>query len=266
MASAPEDAVAAALAQRVGEDEPHANGPATGQGPCGRPLQLLLPRKCARQGRNVAPASAPPVPCRPGFSRMKYAIVEDQTLVRQMIRSQIPGCAWEGACLADLKDLPEVELLILDLELPDGNALDWLTAQPKHPPVIILTSVKEDVLVHRALKTDAMGLVHKEDPVDVLKAAINAVQHGGVFYSKTFQQFRSRINSDPEAYHKLLTGREQEVLSYLGQGLSSAEVAQIIGLKESTVNDCKSTIMHKIGAKNHPELMRYALAKGFAKI
>jgi len=197
---------------------------------------------------------------------MKYAIVEDQTLVRQMLRDQIPGCVWEGGSLADLKALPAVDLLLLDLELPDGNALDWLAQQAKHPPVIILTSVKEDVLVYRALKTDAVGLVHKEDSLEVLKAAINAVLHGGMFYSKTFQQFRTRINADPEAYHKVLSDREQEVLSYLGQGLSSAEVAQIIGLKESSVNDHKSTIMRKIGAKNHPELMRYALAKGFTKI
>ena len=100
----------------------------------------------------------------------------------------------------------------------------------------------------------------------MLKAAITAVLHGGVFYSKTFQQFRSRINADPDAPHKVLSDREQEVLTYLGQGLSSAEVAQIIGLKESSVNDYKSIIMRKTGAKNHPELMRYALAKGIAKI
>lgn len=197
---------------------------------------------------------------------MKYGIVEDQTLVRQMLRNQIPGCVWEGACLNDLRNLPEVELLILDLELPDGNALDWLASQPKHPPVLILTSGKEDVLVHRALQTDAVGLVHKEDPLEVLKAAIGVVLHGGVYYSKTFQHFRKCLNADPVAFHKMLSAREQEVLSYLGQGLSSAEVAQIIGLKESSVNDCKSKLMHKLGVKNHPELMRYALAKGFTKI
>ena len=197
---------------------------------------------------------------------MNYALVEDQTIVRQMLREKIPGCIWEGSCLADLDNLPQVDLLILDLELPDGNALDWMEFRKKLPPILILTSVKEDVLVYRALKTDAVGLVHKEDPIEVLQAAITAVSHGGVYYSKTFQQFRTRINADPVAYHKLLTPREQEVLGYLGQGLSSSEVAQIIGLRESGVNDHKSTIMRKIGVKSHPELMRYALAKGFAKI
>ncbi len=197
---------------------------------------------------------------------MKYAIVEDQTIVRQLLRDKIPGCIWEGRCLADLADLPKVDLLLLDLELPDGNALDWMAATLDRPPVLILTSVKEDVLVYRALQTDAVGLVHKEDPFEVLQAAITAVLHGGVYYSKTFQQFRSRINADPAAHHKLLTAREQEVLSFLGQGLNSAEVAQIIGLKESSVIDYKSTIMRKIGVRSHPELMRYALAKGFAKI
>lgn len=197
---------------------------------------------------------------------MKYAIVEDQNLVRQMLREKIPGCVWEGRSLADLKKLPEVDLLILDLQLPDGNALDWLAHHKNPPPTLILTSVMEDVLVLRALKSEAMGVVHKEDTFEVLQTAITAIMSGGVFYSKTFQQFRSRINADPVAYHKLLSAREQEVLGYLGQGLSSAEVAQIIGLKETSVNDYKSTIMHKVGAKNHPELMRYALAKGFAKI
>ena len=197
---------------------------------------------------------------------MKYAIVEDQTIVRQMLRDKIPGCIWEGRCLADLAQLPKVDLLLLDLELPDGNALDWMAATPERPPVLILTSVKEDVLVYRALKTDAVGLVHKEDPFEVLQAAITAVLHGGVYYSKTFQLVRTRINADPEAHHKLLSAREQEVLGYLGQGLNSAEVAQIIGLKEASVADYKSTIMRKIGARSQVELMRYALAKGFAKI
>ena len=197
---------------------------------------------------------------------MKYAIVEDQAIMRQLLRERIPGCIWEGKCIADLKDLPAVDLLILDLQLPDGNSLEWLAAQKPPPPVLILTSVTEEVLVLKALKAEAMGVVHKEDSIEVLQMAIAAILQGGVFYSKTFQNFRSRINADPQAFHKLLSPREQEVLAFLGQGLTSAEVAQMIGIKESSVNDHKSNIMHKVGAKNHPELMRYAIAKGFTKI
>lgn len=197
---------------------------------------------------------------------MRYAIVEDQTLLRQFLKDKIPGCVWEGSTVADLRNLPKIDLLILDLELPDGNALDWMEGKTNLPPILILTSIKEDVLVVRALKADAVGVVHKEDSFEVLQAAIAAVTSGGVFYSKTFQNLRSRINADPDAYHKLLTPREQEVLGYLGQGLSSSEVAQMLGLKESSVVDHKAAIMKKIGAKTHPELMRYAIAKGFSKI
>ena len=95
---------------------------------------------------------------------MQILLIEDHALVRGLIanhlRGQFEQCEIiEADSLAKLLTLAhkiaEVKLAIVDLELPDGNAIEWIEGAASQYPelrVIVLSSVNQDVILYRALR------------------------------------------------------------------------------------------------------------------
>jgi DNA-binding NarL/FixJ family response regulator len=209
---------------------------------------------------------------------LSFLVVEDQTLVRQLliadIQKKIPGCAiTEAGSLEELtrldsKGLGPVSLAIVDLELPDGNALDWVEAyasRPERPKVLLLSSMVEDFVLARALRSQTSGFVHKNDSRETLMTAIELVLAGNLYYSPTVQRLRIAMNSDPDLFSKILSEKEQEILKLIAEGNSNEEIAEIEGSKVTTILFHRKNIMHKLNIHSAPELMRYAFQKGFAR-
>ena len=179
---------------------------------------------------------------------LRVVLVEDQTMFRMAIVQQLalvlPKAVFkEIGTVAELEKIDPLDhdLAIVDLELTDGTALNWIDRVcqlPKPPPVIILSSVdpRNEVLVFRAAHAGVAGFVHKHEPISVLISAVHTVLGGGMYYSPIVNQMR-RSQSRPDFYNKILTDREQELLRYIGEGLTSEEIAQIMGLRQNSVND-----------------------------
>ncbi len=207
---------------------------------------------------------------------LQFLLVEDQQLLRELLRSHLqkafPGCKIvEVESLTSLKNISSssvFDLIIIDLELPDGNSMDWVidrVKQPTEPRVLILSSSDEDYVLYRALHSNIPGFVHKNDNTETLLTAIRAVLAGDVFFSSTVQKMRSRMQTDPLFFAKILSDREQEILKYIGQGLRNPEIAQLVNppLSESTVADHRKRIMAKLKLHREADLIRYAQDKGF---
>jgi DNA-binding CsgD family transcriptional regulator len=64
----------------------------------------------------------------------------------------------------------------------------------------------------------------------------------------------------------MLTKREQQLLALLGSGLTDDEVARVLRLSPYTVQIHRRTIMGKLDVHRTPDLIRYAVSKGFAKL
>jgi DNA-binding NarL/FixJ family response regulator len=210
-------------------------------------------------------------------SDLRFFILEDQTILRELLRTHLEK-EYPGSSIVEAQTLGEAraamalsdtfDLAIVDLELPDGNALDWIIGWMQgntQRKALILSSVHEDYVLYRALHSNVPGFVHKNDDTEVLRLAIRSVLAGGMFFSSTVQKMRSRIGADPVFFNKVLSEREQEALVYLGKGLSNEEVAEYLGLKASSVQDHRKHIMNKLGIHSQAELMRYAVEKGFSK-
>jgi DNA-binding NarL/FixJ family response regulator len=206
-----------------------------------------------------------------------FFVVEDQTLVRRLLVAHLRGryaeCrideAGSVAELAGAEATQTADLTILDLELSDGSALDWVegwAARQAAPRVVILTARDEDYVLFRALRSNLPGFVHKEDEPQILHLAIDTVLAGGTFFSPTVQRLRSRLQTAPDFFHRILSEREQKILELIGGGLDDSEAAGLLGLRGSSVADHRKNIMGKLGLHSRPELMRYAIEKGFSRI
>ena len=206
---------------------------------------------------------------------MTVLLIEDHSLVRRLIanhlRGQLKRCQIiEADSLAKLATLAEkigeVRLAIVDLELPDGNAIEWIegaTSQYPELRIIVLSSVNQDVILYRALRCGVAGFVHKSDDLELLETAIGTVLGGGGFLSPKIQRMRSAMSAHPDFFVKILSDREQAVLRCIAQGLSVPETASILGLSENAVFKHHSSVKGKLGIRNDQELTLYAVRKGF---
>lgn len=162
------------------------------------------------------------------------------------------------------------DLIILDLELPDCDGLDLLPDLRELAPaakVIALSSHIDEVTVHRVLQAQIDGFVDKNgQPVDALREAVRVVMEGRQFLSPAVQGVRRALREAPEAFPKLLSDREQEILGLIGHGYTNGEIAERVGLRAVTVQTHRCNIMAKLDIHSTSHLIRYAIEKGFTRV
>ena len=206
---------------------------------------------------------------------MKFALVEDQVMFRTMLRRVlVEDCrgevVFEAGTLAELRAgqaaLHGVDLLLLDIRLPDGDGIDIIAELTKAHiavPVLLVSSSCEDYIVHRVSRSFVQGFVHKDEDPKVLLTAIQMIAAGGAFYSPRFVQRQRELAHAQENFTKILSDREQELVRLFGAGYTDAEVAATLGLGASTVKTHRRNVMLKLDLHSADDLQRYALKGGF---
>lgn len=209
---------------------------------------------------------------------MKIVVIEDHQLVRDMLvlscgnivaKAQARGASTGTEGVALCREF-QPSLVFLDLALPDGDGIDFVPDLFQAAPgvkVIALTSHTDEFTLHRALRAQVHGFVDKnEQPLKVLAEAIATVMEGRRYFSSAAQRLRVAMRSNPVDFSKLLSDREQELLAFFGAGLSNEEVSQRLHLSVGTVKNHRLNIMNKLDVHGTPQLMRYALKKGFTRL
>lgn len=159
------------------------------------------------------------------------------------------------------------DIVVLDLGLPDRDGLDLLddllATSPKSK-VIGISGYTDEFTMHRAIHSKLHGFMDKnEQTVEALTEAIAIVLKGQRYLSALAQKISLSLRQNPLSFDKILSAREQGLLSLFGNGLTNEEVAEVVGLSELTVRNHRCRLLSKLGLRTSPELMRYALEKGF---
>jgi DNA-binding NarL/FixJ family response regulator len=158
-------------------------------------------------------------------------------------------------------------LLLLDVMLPDGSALELveeLRGTRVGTKIILCTSCTNEVILHHFDRLMLEGLVWKEYSLSpVLHAAFRAVLAGGRYFPPELREIRRRLRADPNAWFKLLSDREQELLPLLGAGQTDGEIGDVMKLSPNTVHSHRRSIMQKLGLHRTVELIQWAQRTGF---
>jgi len=209
---------------------------------------------------------------------VKIVVIEDHQLVRDMLVEScghvLPGAEARGASTGaeGVRVCCEFGpgLVFLDLALPDGDGLDFIAdifAASPGAKVVALTSHTDEFTLYRALRAQVHGFVDKnEQPLKVLGEVIASVMDGGRYFSPSAQRLRLAMRNNPVDFSKLLSDREQELLAWFGAGLTDEEIGGRLDLAARTVKKHRLRIMGKLGVHSTPQLMRYALEKGFTRV
>jgi DNA-binding NarL/FixJ family response regulator len=210
----------------------------------------------------------------------RVVVVDDQTLVRQGIRSllevaevEVVGEADDGQAALDVIVAAVPDVVLLDLRMPryDGIwALERLRERGIETPVLVLTTFNDDDLVLRALRAGARGYLLKDVTVEQLTGAVRALAGGGTLIAPSITDRLLRaIRSGPApaaaAPAQELTERELEVMRLLAEGYSNREIAGALFLAEGTVKNHVSTILLKLDARDRTNAVLRALHEGILR-
>lgn len=200
---------------------------------------------------------------------IRILLADDHPIVRDGLRAVLStqadfvvvGEAESGAqALAQVATL-QPDILLLDLEMPDGDGvvtLQALAGTNTTVRVIIFTAFDTDDRIVKAVRAGAKGYLLKGAPRAELFTAIRVVHSGGSLLQPVIASKLIGRLTQPPALVEPLTAREQEVLTLIAQGLPNKEIAARLVITERTVKFHASAIMSKLGATNRTEAVALA--------
>lgn len=158
---------------------------------------------------------------------------------------------------------------LLVLDIADGPALGSglvkaVLAQDPTLVVLIYSLRDERVFAERFIRAGARGYVMKQEPAEVFLSAVREVLAGRVYLSHRMRELilgRALASSGqrlaPDV--SLLSDREMQFLTLLGQGLAPDEIAQQMNVRVRTLDAYRAHVKRKLMARNHAELIRLAV-------
>ncbi|GAA1178665.1 response regulator [Nesterenkonia xinjiangensis] len=226
-----------------------------------------------------APGGGESPPSASGSTPARVVVVDDQTLVRQGIRTllDLAGIMVVSEASDGARGLEEIlrtepDVVLLDLRMPRHDGL-WLLRRLREDghevPVLVLTTFDDDELVLEALRAGARGYLLKDVTVEQLSVAVRTLAAGGTLIAPSITgRLLEAIRSGPApggegpAVIQELTERELEVLRLVAEGYANRQIAELVHLAEGTVKNHISTILQKLGARDRTNAVLRALHEG----
>ena len=213
-------------------------------------------------------------------------IVDDHEVVRVGLRHliekqphmKIVGEACNPADALKIASREQPEIVILDLCLGAESGADIipeLIRVSEESRVIVLTAVQDEEELRRASRMGAMGVISKDTPMDMVIRAIDRVHSGELWLNRRLTAaLVSELRRPGEEQHSnaegkliaLLTDREKDVVSLIGEGLKNKQIADRLFISETTVRHHITSILKKLQVSDRLELLIFAYRNNLVAI
>jgi DNA-binding NarL/FixJ family response regulator len=210
---------------------------------------------------------------------IRVLVVDDQELVRAGLRGilrdrygfDVVGECADGSTVTEAVGSLRPDVVLMDIRMPgvDGvTATAALRRVSDSPPVLVLTTFDDDEILAGALRAGASGFLLKGTPAEDLQRAVRTVAEGGAWLDpavtgRVLTAYRAASAAGPgDERLGVLTPREREVLSLIGQGLSNAEIAARFVLGEGTVKTHINHLFSKLQLRDRAAAVVLAFDSG----
>lgn len=202
------------------------------------------------------------------IKRYRIVITDDHPITREGIASllrkqpeyQIVATASTGAELLSIIASQPIDILFLDISLPDISGLELLKIVKEKSPatkVIILSMFEERIYAFRCFRAGAEAYINKNADPETILTAVATVAEGKTWIAPEFQNSILEELRYESAHHQL-SDREFEILLRLARGERTGEIAEALHLNIKTVSTYRRRILEKLGLKNNAQLIDYA--------
>lgn len=210
---------------------------------------------------------------------INISIADDHPIVIKGLRNTLAdyphivlkGTYPNGTRLLEGLEQETPDILLLDIQLP-GKTGDELVPiiLKKHPElkILVLTNFDSPLYVNNMLRLGVHGYLLKTTEEELLIDAIEAVYNGKQFIEpemdKKMQQLAVRVKKSVSSRFTL-TAREKEVLQFIANGDTNAEIAEKLFLSYHTIENYRISLLLKLDVKNTAMLIKKALLMGLVK-
>lgn len=163
--------------------------------------------------------------------------------------------------------LSQPDIAIVDLSLMEGSGLQLIKSMRAESKKvrILVASMHDDLLfAERALREGANGYINKAQAADNILEAIQVILRGEIYLSTqvSSQILQRKLKGSPITSHnpiELLSARELEVFTRIGQGMSSKNIARQLNVSTKTIDSHREHIKHKLGIEDGNVLIQRAV-------
>lgn len=204
--------------------------------------------------------------------KLNVLVVHQRALVRYCIRRLLSaqadmgvvGEAGNAAQVLAAARKDDWNVVVMDIDLPEGNALDVVRRIKKDKPelpVLVVTMLPEENFGMRSLKAGASGYLTQDNVTNELPVAIREVVAGGAYVSPALAlQLATLFRGEARvSVHDHLSDREITVLRAIATGKKLAQIASELHLSSKTITTYRRRLLGKLGIRTNPELVRYAV-------
>lgn len=212
---------------------------------------------------------------------IRIFLADDHAVVREGVRSLLDRQAdmeivGEAPCgekaWQRVREL-RPDVVIMDISMPGLDGIQ-ATRQLKNdrPEVRVLTLAADEdrAYLHQLWEAGASGYVLKRVAAEELIHAVRTVAAGkfyldAVIAGNIIESYLRAEFSKDKSQGNGLSEREREVLKQIAWGYSNKEIAAHLGVSAKTVETFKSRLMEKLGLRSRPEIVRYAVRRGWLR-
>jgi DNA-binding NarL/FixJ family response regulator len=207
---------------------------------------------------------------------IRVVIVEDQTIVRQGLRSllglsgdiEIAGEAADGEEALGVIAATKPDVVLLDLRMPKLDGVGVLKQLRGTPPALILTTFDDDANLFDAVRAGAKGWLLKDVSLERLTGAIRTLAAGGTCIEPVITERivralgESNVAFDSAELPEPLTDREKTILRLLAGGYSNKEISELLNISDGTVKNHISNLLAKLGVRDRTRAVLKAIDLG----
>ena len=167
------------------------------------------------------------------------------------------------------------DIVLMDIAMPDLNGIEATQQIFEECPAtktIILSMFSTTQHISRAFKAGARGYILKESAGDNLVKAVRMVYGGKIFLCEEISEVvvgdyvRKRETAEVVEPLARLTSREREILQLLVEGKTNRRIAEILFLSPKTIETYRSHLMQKLGIRDLPGLVKFAIQYGITSV
>jgi DNA-binding NarL/FixJ family response regulator len=215
---------------------------------------------------------------------IRILIADDHPLFRDGLRvllesvpdMQVLGEATAGNEVMALAASLQPDLILMDVKMPGMNGIEAtrrIVQTSPHIRILMLTMFEDDESVFAAIRAGARGYLLKGAVQEETLRAIRAVASGEAIFGpavaerlmRYFSTTRPTGKGSPAQFFPELTEREYEILAFIAQRKSNADIAAKLVLSPKTVRNHVSNILSKLQVADRAEAMRAAWAAGLGQ-
>ncbi len=202
--------------------------------------------------------------------KTRVYIVDDHPIflegIKNFLQSKSDDIELKGGCGTGKEAMEallteEVDVLLLDINLPDMNGIDLCKLiKQQHPDIniIAISIYNERSMITKMLQNGATGYILKNASAEELYTAIKTVVNKSLYFSTDVQRSLFEAALDDPLDLPRLTRREEEVLRCIGEGKTTSEMASQLFVSTHTIETHRRNLMQKFNVSNSAALIRMA--------